>query len=891
MKKYKLIILSLATFLFSHGDGADGHSHGKPQKASISGIVLDNDTGNPVEYASVSIKSIESNTVVNGGISDSEGYFYIDKLYPGDYEVNIEYIGYEKYTIPVISLNRDKGIKRDVGKISLIQKSIDIDAVKVVDDKPLYEFETDKLVYNAADDIITGSGTAEDVLKKVPMVTVDQDGEISLRGSSNVKILVDGRPIRSEASNISAATIEKVEVITSPSAKYDPEGMAGIINIELKKGNYEGFNGSIRVNGRQTDEYSASDMNGLTFYANYKKDKYNFYSSLSSNNKIRSSKGFRNVKSEFYNDLPDPEITDEINFTYSDINDKSSNKIQLGLDYYFSDELTLNWELGFDSNLKDATGYQDLLTTAWDVEAEESVTGQEIYNSSGIDDNSNYDSEGIFELTKTFLDYPDREVFFSLSHHNHDDYETQGLLFTDSNDPDGNRDESTLLTNDLGMYELEFNYKIPLSDQEKFEFGYDGDFVSTIQKMDFELEGLSGINNFDYNRDIHAFFMEYDLELSNKISIKPSARYEILSRSIKSNIDNYNDSDFEASTDTSPLALYIQFEAENPVPEQNYEKNTLYPALNVTYNINKKQSLQFGISKRVDRPGSFGHGWGKMKIRPFPKDIYSQGFVFLGNPDLRPEYSTQYDLSFKSPAPMGFFTSSIFYHDITDKIEWYDDDRFSNTDILTFQNAEKAYKHGASFFLLIAGQVLGGTYSKDSLSDRSGDYELNEGSIFKNMYFQMRFPEQYMSPYVKWWKFDFEYGFYWMQIKTPTGTLFGDNGTLWAELSLSKQFLDNRLRVSLSVNNLNNNPGFQMFRKKPLENTIASDYNQDDEVGPIIGAYDYAYETSDVFNERNGRTISISLRYNFGTLEDDKTKSRRKSFEGEGRGGDMNMGF
>ncbi len=857
--------------LLSHGDGADGHSHGKSQKGFISGIVLDSVTNNPIQYASISIKSIDSNTIVNGGISDSEGYFYIDKIYPGDYEVNIEYIGYEKYIVSIINLNQEQGMKSDLGKINLVQKSIDIDAVKVLDDKPLYEFETDKLVYNASDDIITGSGTAEDVLKKVPMVTVDQEGEISLRGSSNVRILVNGRPMRSEASNISAATIEKVEVITSPSAKYDPEGMAGIINIELKKGNYEGFNGSIRVNGRQNDEYSARHMNGLTFYANYKKDKYNFYSSFASNNKIRYSNGYRNVKTEYYNNGVDEVANiDQVDFTYTDINDKSSNKIQLGLDYYFSDELTLNWELGFDSNLKDENGFQNLTSN-----------GQEyIYNTSGVDDNANYDSEGIFELTKTFLDYPDREIFFSFSHHNHDDYETENLLYDDSSDSDNNRDESTVLSNDLGMYEVAFNYKIPLSKQENLEFGYDGDFVSSAQKMDFELAGLTGINNFDYNRDIHAIFIEYDVELSSSISVKPSLRYEILSRTINSNIDNYNADDYLGN---NPLGEYIVYNNQNPVPEQTYEKNTLYPALNITYNLNKKQSIQFGLSKRVDRPGSFGHGWGQMKIRPFPRDIYSEGFVFIGNPNLNPEYSTQYDLSFKSPAPMGFFTSSIFYHEITDKIEWYDDDRFPNLDILTFENASNAYKHGASFFLLIAGQVLGGTYSKDSLSDRSGDYELNEGSIFKNMYFQMRFPEQYMSPYIKWWKFDFEYGFYWMQIKTPTGTLFGDNGTLWAELSLSKQFLDNRLRVSLSVSNLNDNPGFQLLRTKPLNDDYTTASNGT--------TYDSAYETSDIFNERNGRTISLSLRYNFGTLEDDKTKSRRKSFEGGGRGGQMDMGF
>ena len=280
------------------------------------------------------------------------------------------------------------------------------------------------------------------------------------------------------------------------------------------------------------------------------------------------------------------------------------------------------------------------------------------------------------------------------------------------------------------------------------------------------------------------------------------------------------------------------------------------------------------------KPGSFGHGWGQRQIRPFPRDIYSESFLFVGNPYLKPEYSTQYDISFKSPAPMGFFSSSLFYHEIEDKVEWYDDDDLG-AQILTFENSAQAYEHGISLFTVLAGQVLGGTYSKTTLNDNSGNYELNEGSTFKNAYFRMNLPEQYISPFVSWWKFDFEYGFYWMQIQTPSGNLFGDNGTLWANMSVSKQFFDNRLRVSLSVDNLYDNPGFQMNRTKPLENTS---------YGEIV--YDSAYETSEVYNERNGRTFSISIKYNFGKLEDEKSKSRQKTFGGDdNRGGGMDMGF
>ena len=177
-------------------------------------------------------------------------------------------MGFKTITLKDIKLNLRRNPKVDLGQLILAASALELDEVKVIDDKPIFEFEADKMVYNSSDDIVAGSGTAEDVLNKVPMVTVDQDGEISLRGNPNVKILVNGRPNRQEGDvdNIPATLIDKVEIITSPSAKYDPEGMAGIINIVLKKGKYEGFNGSVKINGKHNAVNSVQDMNGFTFY-------------------------------------------------------------------------------------------------------------------------------------------------------------------------------------------------------------------------------------------------------------------------------------------------------------------------------------------------------------------------------------------------------------------------------------------------------------------------------------------------------------------------------------------------------------------------------------------------------------------------------------------------
>ncbi|SVE56816.1 uncharacterized protein METZ01_LOCUS509670, partial [marine metagenome] len=223
----------------------------KPAICEVSGTIVDSESGKPIEYASVSVLRKDGG-IETGGVTSSDGKFRIGEITPGNYTLKIEFMGYASQTISDIELSFRGTIKKDVGEIKLKLVLLEMESVNVVEDRPVFEFETDKMIYNTSDDIISDSGTAEDVLNKVPMVTVDQDGEVSLRGNSNVKILVNGRPNRTGAGlndvdNIPASLIDKVEVITSPSAKYDPDGMAGIINIVMKKGKYEGLNGSIRV--------------------------------------------------------------------------------------------------------------------------------------------------------------------------------------------------------------------------------------------------------------------------------------------------------------------------------------------------------------------------------------------------------------------------------------------------------------------------------------------------------------------------------------------------------------------------------------------------------------------------------------------------------------------
>ncbi len=191
---------------------------------------------------------------------------------------------------------------------------------------------------------------------------------------------------------------------------------------------------------------------------------------------------------------------------------------------------------------------------------------------------------------------------------------------------------------------IDLSYKHPLNEKSKMELGYDGKINDNTEIMNFQITDASNIfkgeNTFGYKRSIHGLFLEYDYKLNDKFSIKPSIRYEFVSKDIS----------FKSiKSDANPSILYSEILSQ--LDDSTYIDNysTLYPDLHFTYNVTEKQSLQFGLSKRVNRPGDGGHGGGSRQIRPFPRDVYSENFIFMGNPFLKPEYSTQYELSFKSP--------------------------------------------------------------------------------------------------------------------------------------------------------------------------------------------------------------------------------------------------
>ncbi len=833
-----------------HGGGGYGKQMGKG--CEISGVVIDSLTSTPIEYTSISVMG-EDNQVVTGGVTNSEGKFQIEKIRPGNYSLKIEFMGYAPVIIPGISLSFRGSRTRDVGIIKLQPSAIELEAVKVIDDKPIFEFETDKLIYNSSDDIIADSGTAEDVLNKVPMVVVDQDGEVTLRGNPNVKILVNGRPNRTgegsnDVDNIPASLIDRVEVITSPSAKYDPDGMAGIINIVLKKGKYEGLNGSIKINGKHNSYGSIGEMNGFTTYGNYKGEKWNLYSSLSLNNRLRNMVGYRWVDTEYDATIVLPDSTEFIHYDFTNESDRVGHSVKFGADYSITDQLIVNGEVNYNVHLRNGVNNQNNILPL--------PTSVRITKDNDLDDN--YNLEGFFEINKTY-DNLDRELIFSCSSNFKKD---NGYKILDL--------DSTYLEQDISEIQMDFSYKYPLNKNSKLEFGYDGKFTDNNENMNFQItadEGVfSGENTFGYNRNIHGLFFEFDYILNDKFSIKPSIRYEYVSKEILFNSKNI------VGRELPILYAELLTSLEDTI-DLDYE--TFYPNLHFTYNITEKQSLQFGLSKRVNRPGEGGHGPGSRQIRPFPRDVYSENFIFMGNPFLKPEYSTQYELSFKSPIPMGFAYTNLYYHQLENVIEWYDLDTLSNGqliegDVLTFVNAASGENMGIEFFTMIMGQTLGGGYNLSKLDDPTGDYELNGNSQRIMLYNRINFPEKYIK------YFDFEFGFFFMKMTVPGGDLFGAKGTLWANTGISKSFMEERFSISLGINNLFDAGGFQMKREKPL-------------IGPFTNGYFKATEFTDVSTSRHGRTFTINIKYRFGKMQ--KERDRNRPGQNKDGDGSMDMGY
>ena len=390
------------TCLLAHKD----HSK-KPKMPAIGvlkGVIIDSVSSTPLEYASVSLVDLEHNELVTGGLSDKNGYLNITEIPLGRYVAVIEFIGYEKKEIGPINLfpGQGSGIQKNLGRVKLNVSAVNLKTIEVVGEESTFTQTIDKKIFNVGRDLSSAGGTGTDVLRKVPSIDVDIDGVVTIAGDANVTVLVDGKKSgrtgsgrRGNVDHINASMIEKVEVITNPSAKYDPDGVGGIINIVMKRGALDGFNGTV---SSMAGEYNKANLNGNL---NYRTKNFNVFT----NANYRTGNRIGDGRREF--DYIYPSSSDKV-YT-STYRKKTPNDfgLRFGGDYYPSKTSTIGYTFDIsehnETTLQEFNYIENTLNPNMVGILETTETDDGLHMDHVFSYENKYDSEA--ELLKAYVSY------------------------------------------------------------------------------------------------------------------------------------------------------------------------------------------------------------------------------------------------------------------------------------------------------------------------------------------------------------------------------------------------------------------------------------------------------------------------------------------------------
>ena len=378
----KKITLSLFIFICYSFFSFSQNPYSKPESIkqfNVFGKIIDSESGEALEYATITILNPEENNVITGGITDSNGVFNIptDK---GNYNILVEYISFKNYTIENLNVNENK----DLGVISLIIDVESLDTVEIIAEETTVEIKLDKKIYTVGQDLTVRGGNAGDVLDNIPSVSVDLEGNILLRGNDAARILINGKPsslvgIDSKfLQQLPSDAIEKVEVITSPSARYEAQGSGGIINIILRKNKKLGLNGSLSSN------IGYPERTGLSSNLNYRNGKVNFFNSSGFSDRLSPGSGYN--YSEYYNGDQPSTFFEENRETERNRNSFFTNN---GVEWYIDDMTSVvgsffyNQSESDDSqtnNLDELDSTGDILNQTVQVENEKEIDFNREYN-------------------------------------------------------------------------------------------------------------------------------------------------------------------------------------------------------------------------------------------------------------------------------------------------------------------------------------------------------------------------------------------------------------------------------------------------------------------------------------------------------------------------------
>ena len=589
----------------------------------VTGQVIDGETGEPLEYVTAALIAQQDSSVVSGAVTDVDGKFEITAR-PGRFTLRINFLSYASRDIGGIQLTRDQMVK-EMGVINLEPDTEVLDEVVVQGEKSSMTMTLDKRVFNVGKDLTNAGRSAADLLDNIPSVSVDIEGNVSLRGSQNVRILVDGKPsglvgistadgLRQLQSNM----IERVEVVTNPSARYDAEGSAGIINIILKKEKKEGINGTF------TGTVGVPENFGGSFNINYRKKWTNLFASYGID--YRRNPGGGSTFQTFF-----PE--DTLYYTdreFDRVRGGLSNNLRFGSDFYLNPKNTITvaalYRISDEDNDYD-TYYKD-----YDQNFNQLFETARFDDEKEIDENSEYS----INYTRTFSK-KGQKLSADIQYRNNNETEESDINETTVILEDGSElpelfQRSLNEEFDKGWL-IQADYEHPFGKDGKLEVGFrnsirqiGNDYLVEELNEQGEWENLEGFsNNFNYDENIYASYAMFGNK-ANKFSYQLGLRMEI--------------------TDIKTL-----LEQTAETNDRNY--TDFFPSVHLTYALNNDRSLQGSYSRRIRRPRF-------RSLNPFSSFSDARN-IRTGNPDLDPTYTDSYELGVLQNWEKSSFYYAVYY--------------------------------------------------------------------------------------------------------------------------------------------------------------------------------------------------------------------------------------
>ena len=643
----------------------------KPGK--ITGTVIDKVLQEPIPYVSVVVKTTGGD-IITGGVTDDNGKFTIGDIPEGKSMVSIQFIGYTTYETPIeIS---SKGNKVDLGNIYLEENVAALDEVTVVAERTTIQQKLDRKVITIGKDLTTAGPTASDIMNNLPSVSVDQQtGAIALRGNQNVRVMVDGKlsnvPVAQLLKQIPSTSIKQIELITNPSAKYNPEGMSGLINIVLHKNVNIGFNGDASVG--LTYEEQAKFNAGLNL--NYRNGKVNLYGNFSNN--VSKNENFGNIFR--------PADNSEQLFTFLD--DNKSNLFKVGVDFYLNDKNTIsvftsqNIFDGRTSGVTDILFYDDANFDQKQLFVSEGPNNSGQYN---FNYKLDFEKEGHnIELEADYNQFEDEELA---------DFKFEGAspIPNYMDDIDTERDRLT----------VNIDYVNPLTETTKLELGVQANLFNSVigrtssqlvvNPFDFTSELITTpTTNFDYTRDIYSAYVTYGKKWE-KYSLQVGLRAENVevTAATTETYDAGIATDDLTNINTDP-AVNVRRENDAILKDFTNDYMQVYPSLFFTYTPSEKNQYQVSYSRRVDRPG-LG------QINPIRE--WSTPFISsFGKTSLTPQFTNSVEVNYTKGLSKGSITAGVFYRAIENEINralFVDRTDIENKVILTHDNFDNTSAYG-----------------------------------------------------------------------------------------------------------------------------------------------------------------------------------------------------